>query len=101
MTTCGRLIVYQSHFFNEYAMDGVSEEHNEIFLELHPENLVKSLKAAQNAKSVKLKLTKKHTACLTLEVELVSVSRIAALLPFHVIYYIQSYLEDKLKRRLG
>ena len=52
-------------------MDGVSEEHNEIFLELLPENLVRSLKAAQNAKSVKMKLTKKHTPCLTLEVELV------------------------------
>ena len=52
-------------------MDGVSEEHNEILLELIPENLLRPLKSSQNAKSVKLKLTKKHTPCLTFEVELV------------------------------
>ena len=61
----------QDHFFSEYAMDGVSAEANEIFLEVIPENLVRSLKSAQNAKSVKIKLTKKHTPCLTFEIELV------------------------------
>ena len=53
-------------------MDGVSEEFNEIYLELVPESLVKCLKAAQNAKTIKIKLTKKHLPCLTFEVELVS-----------------------------
>lgn len=57
-------------------MDGLSEEHNEIYLELVPENLVKCLKSAQNAKSVKIKLTKKHLPCLTLEVELVSAAQV-------------------------
>lgn len=71
---------WQSHFFNEYAMDGVSEEHNEIFLELIPDNLVRSLKTAQNAKSVKIKLTKKHVPCLTLEVELVRLNIILSAL---------------------
>ena len=64
---------FQAHFFNEYNMDGVSEEFNEIYLELVPESLVKCLKSAQNAKSVKMKLTKKHMPCLTFEVELVSI----------------------------
>ena len=62
----------QGHFFNEFNMEGVNEEHNEIYLELIPENLVRCLKSAQSAKSVKLKLTKKNTPCLTFEVELPS-----------------------------
>ena len=53
-------------------MDGVSAESNEIFLDVIPDNLLRCLKAAQNAKSVKIKLTKKHTPCLTFEVELPS-----------------------------
>lgn len=54
-------------------MEGVNkEEANEIYLELVPENLARSLKnVIQLAKSVKIKLTKKHTPCLTLEIELV------------------------------
>lgn len=52
-------------------MEGLSDEHNEIYLELSPDNLLRTLKTAQNAKSVKIKLTKKHAPCLTLEVELV------------------------------
>ena len=63
---------YQGHFFNEYNMEGVNEEANEIFLELPPENLVRAMKTAQSAKSVKIKLTKKHSPCLTFEVEQVS-----------------------------
>ena len=54
-------------------MEGVSEEANEIYLELAPENLVKALKTAQSAKWIKIKLAKKHTPCLTVEVDLVGV----------------------------
>lgn len=61
----------QGHFFDEYALEGVSEEANEIFLELAPENLTRALKTAQNAKWIKIKLTKKHSPCLTFEVDLV------------------------------
>ncbi|XP_060079892.1 checkpoint protein HUS1-like [Ylistrum balloti] len=64
----------QGHFFDEYAMEGVSEEDNEIFLELAPENLMKALKTAQSAKWLKIKLTKKHTPCLTVEVDLPTLS---------------------------
>ena len=45
---------------------------NEIYLETVPDNFVRCLRSAQNAKSVKIKLTKKHIPCLTFEVELVS-----------------------------
>lgn len=53
-------------------LDGLSKEDNEIFLELVPENLLRAMKTAQVAKWIKIKLTKKHTPCLTVEVDLVS-----------------------------
>ncbi|CAG5116939.1 unnamed protein product, partial [Candidula unifasciata] len=60
----------QSHFFDEYAMEGVSKEDNEIYLEVHPDLLLRSLKTAHSAKWVKVKLTKKHVPCLTVEIDL-------------------------------
>ncbi|ELU00492.1 hypothetical protein CAPTEDRAFT_167069 [Capitella teleta] len=62
--------VSQNHFFDEFNLDGVSAEANEIYLEVNPDLMVRALRTAQNAKSVKIKLTKKHMPCLTLEVEL-------------------------------
>ncbi|XP_056376220.1 checkpoint protein HUS1 isoform X3 [Hyla sarda] len=64
----------QTNFFDEYQMEGVSAEQNEIYLELAPENLSRALKTAQNAKAVKIKLTNKHCPCLTVAVELPSLS---------------------------
>ncbi|XP_073405945.1 checkpoint protein HUS1 isoform X1 [Dendrobates tinctorius] len=64
----------QANFFDEYQMEGVSAEQNEIFLELIPENLSRALKTAQNAKTVKIKLTNKHCPCITVSVELPSLS---------------------------
>lgn len=63
------MVCYQGHFCDEYAMQGMSAEANEIYLELCPENLLRALKTAQAARWIKLKLTNKHTPCLTLEVE--------------------------------
>ncbi|XP_076455723.1 checkpoint protein HUS1-like isoform X2 [Babylonia areolata] len=63
----------QGHFCDEYAMQGISAEANEIYVELCPENLLRALKTAQAARWVKLKLTHKHTPCLTVEVELPSI----------------------------
>ncbi|XP_074999015.1 checkpoint protein HUS1 isoform X4 [Calonectris borealis] len=54
-------------------MEGVAAEHNEIYLELVPENLSRALKTAQSAKAVKIKLTNKHCPCLRVAVELVSI----------------------------
>nr|CAB3254972.1 checkpoint protein HUS1-like [Phallusia mammillata] len=64
----------QANFFDEYQMDGASKEHNEIYLEIVAENICRALKSAQNAKSLKIKLTKKQTPCLTFEVELPSIA---------------------------
>ena len=50
-------------------MSGVSEEYNEIFLELKPDSLVQCLKSAQNATLMKLTLTKKQSACLTVTIQ--------------------------------
>ncbi|GCB71177.1 checkpoint protein HUS1 isoform X1 [Scyliorhinus torazame] len=66
--------IFQGNFFDEFQIEGVSEEHNEIYLELMPENLSRSLKTAQNAKTVKIKLTMKHCPCITIAVELPSLS---------------------------
>lgn len=52
-------------------MEGVSSEDNEICLEVMPENLSRALKTVQSAKTVKIKLTKKHCPCLTITAELV------------------------------
>ena len=62
----------QAKFFDEFQLEGVSAEANEICLELAPDNLSRALKTAQNAKTVKIKLTKKHCPCLTIAAELVS-----------------------------
>ncbi|XP_055038210.1 checkpoint protein HUS1 [Misgurnus anguillicaudatus] len=67
----------QVNFFDEYQMEGVSADANEIFLEVTPENLSRVLKTAQNAKSVKMKLTKKNCPCLTLTAELPSLSSVS------------------------
>uniref|UniRef100_W5N6Y6 Checkpoint protein n=1 Tax=Lepisosteus oculatus TaxID=7918 RepID=W5N6Y6_LEPOC len=62
----------QGNFFDEFQLEGVSPDANEIYLKLAPENLSRALKTANNAKSLKIKLTKKHCPCITLAVELVS-----------------------------
>jgi len=66
--------VEQENFFNEYNIEGVTKEQNEIYLELAPEKVLKSLSAIKSAstpvKSLKVKLTKKNSVpCLTFDVE--------------------------------
>ena len=63
-----------THFFTEFNMEGVSADKNEIYLEFQGDQLSKtlsSLKASQ-PQSVKMKLTKKHSPCLTFEIELMT-----------------------------
>eukprot|EP00090_Calanus_glacialis_P003869 TRINITY_DN12902_c0_g1_i2.p1 TRINITY_DN12902_c0_g1~~TRINITY_DN12902_c0_g1_i2.p1 ORF type:complete len:287 (-),score=101.19 TRINITY_DN12902_c0_g1_i2:138-998(-) len=62
----------QESYFNEYNIEGVSQEQNEIFLEFIPDKLAKTLTVLKNGqiKSLKMKLTKKNNVpCLTFEVE--------------------------------
>ncbi|KAM4533992.1 checkpoint protein HUS1 [Odontesthes bonariensis] len=67
----------QANFFDEFQMEGVSPEDNEICLEVSPENLSRALKTVQSAKSVKVKLTRKHCPCLTVAAELPTLSSIS------------------------
>lgn len=65
--------VTQSNFFEEYRIEG-KDESNNIYLELIPENLMRAMKSASSAQAVKIKLTKKHTPCLTFEITLPSLT---------------------------
>ena len=50
----------------------MSEDANEIYMEMSPDCFLRALKTAQVAHWVKMKLTNKHTPCLTVEVEQVA-----------------------------
>lgn len=63
----------QRRFFEQYNMEGLSDEQNEIYLEMAVDSLVRALRSAHSAKSIKIKLTRKHGASLTVEVQLASV----------------------------
>lgn len=65
--------VNQADFFDEYRIEG-KDESNEIYLEVINENIVRALKSGQRAQSIKIKLTKKATACLTFEITLPSMT---------------------------
>ncbi|XP_046620937.1 checkpoint protein HUS1 [Neodiprion virginianus] len=68
-------VLYQNKFFSEYTMIGVCEEQNEIYLEFSPAMLAKSLSSLKmTAKSVKIKLTNREQPCLTIDIELPSIS---------------------------
>jgi len=63
----------QESYFNEYNIEGVSKEQNEIFLEFIPDKIAKTLTVMKSGqvRSMKMKLTKKNNVpCLTFEVEL-------------------------------
>jgi len=65
----------QESLFNEYNMEGVSPEHNQIFVEFSPDTLHKNLTTLKSpsATALKMKLTKKGGAPnLTFEVTLSS-----------------------------
>jgi HUS1 checkpoint protein len=61
-------------FFQEYHMEGVTKDEDEIYLEFEPDLMAKTLgalKTSTNARSCKIKLARKRDApCLTFELEL-------------------------------
>lgn len=57
----------QSNIFDEYRIEG-KDDRNEIYLEISLEQLSRALKTALNAQVVKIKLTKRQGACLTVEI---------------------------------
>ncbi|XP_032106005.1 checkpoint protein HUS1B [Sapajus apella] len=62
----------QQRAFQQFRMEGVSEELNEIHLELMAEHLSRAARSAVGASSLKLQLTHKRCPCLTVVVELAS-----------------------------
>ncbi|XP_012876249.1 PREDICTED: checkpoint protein HUS1B [Dipodomys ordii] len=60
--------------FGQFHMQGVSQELREIYLELKADLWSRAARSAVKATSLKLQLTNKHCPCLTLSVELLSVS---------------------------
>lgn len=58
--------------FHHFCMEGVSQEFNEIYLELTSEHLARAVRNASNTSSLKLQLTNKLRPCLTVVVELAS-----------------------------
>lgn len=61
----------QADFFDDYRIEG-KDESNQIYIEVINENLLRALRSGQNAQSIKIKLTKKQTPCLSFEVSLPS-----------------------------
>lgn len=67
--------ISQDHFFERYTMAGISDEFDEIFLEFDCTALAKSLFSLKgNATSARIDLTHKQQPCLTVEIELPSLS---------------------------
>ena len=67
--------MHQEAFFNEYNIEGVSAEQNEIYLEFDPDKVAKNLSIVKTgqSRSVKIRLTKQgNVPNLTFDVELVA-----------------------------
>ncbi|XP_077579239.1 checkpoint protein HUS1 [Stigmatopora nigra] len=67
----------QANIFDEYQMEGVSSQDQQICLEVTAENLYRALRTVQDAKNVKVKLTNKHCPCLTVVAELPTLSSVS------------------------
>ena len=60
-------IFSQNNMFDEYRLEG-KDDRNEIYLEVNLDQLNRALKSTLNAQAVKIKLTKKQGACLTIDI---------------------------------
>lgn len=60
--------------FDFYICEGKSPEDNIILLEIQPESLFRALKSIPSMKMLRIKLTKRQSACLTVEIDLHSMS---------------------------
>ena len=60
--------------FDFYITEGKSAEENFILLEIQPEILMQTLKSNPNVKVIRVKLTKRQSPCLTVELDLHSMS---------------------------
>ena len=60
--------------FEFYVAEGRSSDENFILLEIQPENLLRALKSSPNIKMVRIKLTKRQSPCITVELDLYSIT---------------------------
>ncbi|KAL0274046.1 UNVERIFIED_CONTAM: hypothetical protein PYX00_006571 [Menopon gallinae] len=68
----------QAQFFSDYNIIGVSQDNNQISLQFSPEMFARAiapLKSPQTLRSLKIKLTKKNTPCLTCEIEMTTMQQ--------------------------
>ena len=68
------MCIETAKLFDLYICEGKSKDENFIILELEPDNLYKALKSSQNIRIVRLKLCKRQTPCLSIELDLPSIS---------------------------
>uniref|UniRef100_A0A915IST2 Checkpoint protein n=1 Tax=Romanomermis culicivorax TaxID=13658 RepID=A0A915IST2_ROMCU len=61
-----------NRFFEDFRMEGMSSEQNEIYLELDSEAFGRAVRSANNAKYLRMKLTKKNVPYLALEMKFVN-----------------------------
>jgi HUS1 checkpoint protein len=62
------------NIFEFYVCEGKSDEENFILLEIQPESLFRALKSSPNIKMVRIKLTKRQLPCITVELDLYSIT---------------------------
>lgn len=63
--------IQNSSYFNEYTMSGINDKYENILLSFNPSNLSRALQVLRNPVTfLKMKLTNKQFACLTIEIEL-------------------------------
>lgn len=58
-----------SGFFEDFRMEGLSGELNEIYLELESDDFFRAVKSASDAKHLRMKLTRKNVPYLTFELK--------------------------------
>ena len=91
MTLTSRIVtvytcqVTQSSYFDEYRIEG-KDDTGAILMSVSPEILAKSLCNTLGASSVKVKLAKKQSACLSVEIALPSPGKILFLQPISILY---------------
>jgi len=61
--------INQSNFFDEYKLEG-KDDTGQILMNISPDNLSKALRNCANATTVKIKLSKKQVACISVEIAL-------------------------------
>ena len=60
--------------FDFYVCEGKSAEENFILLEIQPEVILQAFKSSSNIKMIRVKLTKRQTPCMTIELDLHSLT---------------------------